>query len=85
LSQYPYDEFSKNFLETLCKPLGEVQSAKTVANEPVILVITNALIHLINIIEENLSIIKNQEFMKISELLGWFGGLGCSSKRASNF
>jgi hypothetical protein len=33
LSQYPYDEFSKNFLETLCKPLGEVQAAKTVASE----------------------------------------------------
>jgi hypothetical protein len=33
LSQYPYDEFSKNFLETLCKPVGEVQAAKTVASE----------------------------------------------------
>jgi hypothetical protein len=33
LSQFPYDEFSKNFLETLCKPVGEVQIAKTVASE----------------------------------------------------
>jgi Domain of unknown function (DUF4351) len=33
LSQFPYDEFSKNFLEALCKPVGEVQVAKTVASE----------------------------------------------------
>lgn len=33
MSQFPYDEFSKNFLETLCKPVGEVQIAKTVASE----------------------------------------------------
>jgi hypothetical protein len=33
LSQFPYDEFSKNLLETSLKAIGTVEVAKTVASE----------------------------------------------------